>query len=127
VCCGLAVVATGTECAGSDPLNYLHAGAAYRITDDARRTLQRGTLPTGTAEPAYDVDFGNAVRIPTVCSMTLSLPEAPDAAARWLVVEGGKPIALRATGSGGTWTAQVPEPAAEWTPSAGVVTTRAGS
>jgi len=33
------------------------------------------------------------------------------------VVAGGKPIALRASGTARSWTAQIPEAAAEWTPS----------
>jgi hypothetical protein len=116
----------GVECSGGGSLMYVHAGAEYRIVDEAQRTLHSGTLPAGTAEPALDVDFGTkAVRIPTACTMTIDLDVAPAADPAWLVVAGGKPIALRASGTAGSWTAQIPEAAAEWTPSA--APTSAGS
>lgn len=108
--------APGAECSGGGSLMYVHAGAEYRIVDAAQRTLRSGTLPTGKAAPALDIDFGKAVRIPTVCTMNIDLSGLP-ADAAWLVVAGGKPIALRASGAPGSWTAQIPEPAAEWNPS----------
>jgi len=98
-----------SECSGVIPLNYLHNGADYKVKDSAGRTVGTGQLPPGRAIPALETDFGKAVRIPTICSMSFVVPVAPATEGLTLVVEDAKPIAMSVSTDPAGYSASIPQ------------------
>lgn len=56
------------DCAGSGSALFLHAGAVLTVLDDKGATVLDTRLPPGRAERSDAKDYGNAPRVPTVCS-----------------------------------------------------------
>lgn len=86
----------GVECAGAQPFEYLHAGAAYTLRGPDGTVLAEGELPAGVAENADpSIDWG-VERIPTVCVIALDLTGVPERERYVLQVEPGPPLDFEA-------------------------------
>ncbi len=82
-----ALRAVGSDCAGSGPYLFVHAGATVAAVDDAGTLTATMTLSPGTARPADDRDYGTAKRVPTVCEFALDDLDFADIAGSELRVD----------------------------------------
>lgn len=78
----------GADCAGAGNALFLHAGATLTAVDDEGETVLEAALPAGRAERADAKDYGNAPRIPTICTFRFPAAALADGRAYTFHVDG---------------------------------------
>lgn len=81
-------------CSGARAFRFAHPGAPYSIEDPDGREVAAGELPEGLAEQAFTFDMGDA-RQPTVCVMTLPIPDVESVDGHALVIADRRPVPIR--------------------------------
>ena len=78
----------GSECAGSRPFLYVHAGAPFHIESSSEeRVVADGSLPGGIAVEASREDL-EVSRVPTFCRFRFSVPVREPGDYRFVLDEG---------------------------------------
>ena len=88
--------APDTECAGSGPYLYVHAGAAYAVEDTAGTLLAQGELPAGRAWRSDAARDHTVARVPTFCVVEFAVPDLPNRPSYQLRLQEGSPLPFRA-------------------------------
>jgi hypothetical protein len=85
-------------CSGARGFRFAHPQAPFAVEDGSGTVVATGVLPEGRAEKAFNIDLGDE-RQPTVCVMTLDVPDVETLDGHLLVIADRSPIPIGANPS----------------------------
>jgi hypothetical protein len=80
-------------CSGARAFRFAHPQAPFAVEDESGTVVATGELPEGRAEKAFNIDLGDQ-RQPTVCVMTLDVPDVESLDGHSLVIADRSPIPI---------------------------------